>query len=369
MTQVIDIVKFIEGFAPQTLAEEWDQVGLMVGSFNQEVKKVLVCLDVTNDVVKKSIAEKFDLIVSHHPLFFKPLKRLTENTDREKMLMELVRNKIAVYSAHTNLDISEEGTNSHLANVLGLKDTRNYKTLDQETLYKLVVYVPMDFVEKVRNSMTQAGAGSIGEYQDCSFMMEGMGTFRPMSGADPFIGQKGTLEYVKETRIETVVTKDKIRDVLKAIKSSHPYEEVAYDLFRNEIESKQNGLGKIGILPKPLLLKEFAKKVKSDLNASAIRMIGGELDKKIETVGVFTGSFDGDIGFLEKSGIDVLVTGDVKYHTALDIVETKLCVIDAGHFYTEVIISDKIAKLLQLQFKDINVYTSNGIEKDPFMIV
>lgn len=366
MKKVKDIVKYIEGFAPQNLAEEWDSVGLMVGSMQREVKRVMVCLDVTSNVVENAVKQRCEMIVSHHPFLFKPLKRLTEETKKDRSIMDLIRNHISVYSAHTNLDISDEGTNSTLAETLGLTDISGLKTVKTDELYKITVFVPKDHLDNVREAMSKAGAGCIGNYSDCSFSTEGTGTFRPLDKASPFIGAKGKLEFVDEAKLETIATKERLADVISAMWEAHPYEEVAYDIFREEIPGKQHHLGKIGILTNEMTLEELVEKVKKALKAPSVRIVGKNPQTKIKRVAVFTGSFDGDIKNLEKTGVDVLITGDVKYHTAMEIEEAGLCVIDAGHFYTEMLVADKVANLIKTEFGDLEVVTSKGIEYDPF---
>lgn len=369
MVQVKDIVRFMEKIAPLNLAEEWDQVGLMVGSEENVIKGIMICLDVTDEVVDKSIKDGCNVIISHHPLLFKPVKRLTEDTKRQKMLMKLIRNDISVYSAHTNLDVSNSGTNMAIASMLGLKDIEGYKPQNSEPVYKINVFVPEDHAEKVRDEMGRAGAGWIGNYSDCTFMTKGKGTFRPMEGTNPFIGNIGKLEVVDEVRIETVATKENLHRIISKMIEAHPYEEVAYDVFREENITKQHYIGVKGKVEKTLTLREFAKGVKSSLGIGNLRIIGHDLSKKIEAVAIFTGSFDGDLGFMAKTGVDVMVTGDVKYHTAMDALESGLSLIDAGHFGTEIPVVEKLKELIEEWALDIKIITSKEIEKDPFTVL
>lgn len=361
-----EIVKAIEEYAPVQLAEGWDNVGLILGSLKKEIRKVMVCLDVTSKVADDAIKEKVDLIISHHPMIFEGIKSINSDDAKGRLLYRLIQNDISVYSAHTNLDVASGGVNDCLAGELGLMNIKHLNEYKEEKAYKIAVFVPEDSIDHVRNAMCNAGAGWIGNYSDCTFMTKGTGTFRPLEGTNPHIGTQDVLEHVSEYRLETIVSKDKLKNVLEAMHRVHPYEEVAYDLYRLEINGAEYGLGKVGHLEKPQSFKSFIEWVKKRLGIPHVRVIG-ELSRDVRKVAVFCGSFDGNwTGFL-KSGADVLITGDIKYHTAQDALEMGLCVIDAGHFNTEVLIRKKLTEFIKDKFPDIDVICNN-VESDPFKI-
>lgn len=362
-----DIIRFMEEFAPPSLAEDWDNVGLMVGSRDDEINKIMVCLDVTPEVIKAAHSNNINMIISHHPLIFKGLKRIDSGDLKGKMVMELIRKGINVYSAHTNLDVTDGGVNEQLSNVLGLKNLKNLKHYKTERLLKLVVFVPKDSVDKVREALGKAGAGWIGNYSDCTFSTEGIGTFKPQEGTNPYIGSKGNLEKVEEYRVETVASERIIDKVVSAMISAHPYEEVAYDLYPLELSGKEYGLGYVGEIDANTSLKDFVENVKKKLNTSKVRVIGN-IEKEIEKVAVYCGSFGNEIIGVVKSKADVLVTGDVKYHDALDMLQMGMCVIDAGHFSTERIIVPRLVEILKEKFKTIEIL-SNNVEEDPFKYI
>ena len=366
MISLSDIAGFIEEIAPVRLAESWDNVGLMVGSMDSEVKRVLVCLDVTSEVVNEAVQKKVDLILSHHPFIFGGLKKLDGKDPKGRLIHMLIKNSISVYSAHTNLDFARGGINDYLAELLGLSEAGALKSYKSDKLFKLVVFVPKENADAVRDAMSMNGAGWIGNYSDCSFMINGVGTFRPLEGTNPYIGTKGKLEKTDEVRIETIVKSGDLNKVVGAMIKVHPYEEVAYDVYPLEIPGEQYGMGNLGILQRPLLISEFIELVKQKLNIKNVRLIGN-LDKQIERVAVFCGSFDPSLIGAVKSKADIIVTGDIKYHTAVDILEAGTCAVDAGHFGTEKIIVPRLAEILSKRFSDAVILESESME-DPFKV-
>lgn len=362
-----DIVGFMEEFAPTRLAEDWDNVGLMVGSYDDDVNKIMVCLDVTPQVIEVAESNSVNMIISHHPLIFKGLKRINRQDFKGRMIMDLIKKGINVYSAHTNLDVTDGGVNEQLAHVLGLKYLKNLKHYRTERLLKLVVFVPKDSADKVREVLGKAGAGWIGNYSDCTFNTEGIGTFRPLDGTKPYIGSKGNLEKVEECRVETVVSERIIDKVVSAMIRAHPYEEVAYDIYPLELSGKKYGLGYVGEIDCATSLDNLAEIVKSKLKTPKVRVIGN-LEKEVKKVAVYCGSFGNEIIGAVKSKADVLVTGDVKYHDASDMMQMGMCVIDAGHFSTEKIIVPRLVEVLKERFKNLEILSDN-VEVDPFKYI
>lgn len=360
-----ELIRFMEEFAPLRLAEDYDNVGLLIGRRSQEIKKILVCLDVTSKVVEEALEKKADIIVSHHPFIFKGIKRVIEEDPKGGLIYKLIRNGIGVYSAHTNMDFTNGGINDTLAKLLGLENTRNLKKHKDEKLFKIVVFVPGQNAEALREAMCVAGAGWVGNYSDCSFMVNGTGTFKPLKGTNPYIGTEGKLERVGECRLETVVPQDRLKVVVDAMLEAHPYEEVAYDIYSTELSHKEYGFGKIGSLPEVKSPDEFISIVKEKLNVNNVRVIGNT-EKGIRNVAVFCGSFDRDV-ISSMKGADVLVTGDMKYHDCLDAAEMGLYIIDAGHYATEHIMVPHLARLLAGEFESVDVETS-ALEENPIKV-
>mgnify|MGYP000489147085 CR=1 FL=1 len=359
-----DIILHLERKAPPSLAEEWDNVGLMAGSMKKDVNRIMICLDVTENVVNEAIEKNIDMIISHHPLIFSRLKNINDTTSKGRLLLKLIKNDICVYSMHTNLDVAEGGVNDCLAEALKLKQLKSLSEYKKEKLYKIAVFIPVGHEDAVRDAMSNAGAGWIGKYSDCTFMVHGTGTFKPMEGTNPYIGKSGVLEKVHEIRLETIVPENRMKNVIDAMIKAHPYEEVAYDIYPLEIAGKEFSLGKVGQLDEPLMLDEFIVYVKKSLKTDYIRLIGSVKDK-ISRVAVFCGSFDESVMGNVKSKADVLVTSDIKYHTALEFLENDMCVIDAGHFSTERVVLKKLADMIIEKYPDLYVVL-NTVEEDPF---
>lgn len=354
MLRCKDIADYIEQLAPTSLAESWDNVGLLVGDNNQEIHKILITLDVTLDVVKEAVEKDVDLIISHHPMIFKPLSKITEDNIMGQMVRTLIKNNIGVYAAHTNLDIARGGLNDLLASKLNLINIKPLKVLHEQSLKKLVVFIPEGNEDRVRDAMTGAGAGVIGNYSACTYRVEGIGTFKPMEGTNPFIGKQGDLEQVKEYRLETIVPAEKLNHVVQAMIEAHPYEEVAYDVYPLDLKGQAEGIGRIGQLPEPISFKELIDFLKKILQLSHLRYAGTE-DAVIKTVALCTGSGAEFISLSAKQKADVYITGDVKYHQAQLAIQEKINLIDAGHYGTENIVVPFLQNYLKDYFSEENI--------------
>lgn len=354
LPRIKDVISIVEEHFPLSLAEDWDNSGLQIGSYDNPVKNVVIALDVDEYIVKKAIEAKAELIITHHPMFFKGIKKINYSTSQGKLIKSLINNDIAVYSAHTNLDAGENGLNQVLATTLDLVDIKPLYKGKEDTLFKLVVYVPTTHTEEVRKAINEAGSGNIGNYSDCSFRTLGTGTFKPGVNTNPFIGETGQLEEVEEYRLETVVYRSNISKVLKAMQDAHPYEEVAYDLYELKNEGKNFSMGRVGILPNKISLGAFAETVKNKLNLDYLRVVG-DLSKPIRKVAVIGGSGASLINKVVSQNVDVLVTGDLKYHEAKDAQSLGLAVIDAGHQGTEEIIVNWLANWLEHEAKSRNI--------------
>jgi len=355
-----DVISFLEQEAPLRLQEDYDNSGLQFGDPESTVQKILVCLDFTRDALQDAIKNQVQLVISHHPVLFRPLKSVNTGTGKGAMLAECIRNNISLYSMHTNFDVADNGLNDYLAKKLELQDITGLKTHYRDELYKLVVFVPEDSVEKVQRAVFSAGAGWIGNYSDCSFSARGNGTFRPLEGSNPHIGQTGVFETVTEYRLETIVPRFRLKDVVKSMLEAHPYEEVAYDIYRGEQPGHEYSLGKVGSLKNKLNADEFVSLVKERLNVPCVRTIGKTQGIKIQKVAVFCGSFDGDVKAVKEKKADALITGDLKYHTSQELEEAGIFTVDAGHYHTEKLFVMAISDMLKNSFKDVIIIEHYG---------
>lgn len=354
-----EIFDYLENEAPLYLQEDYDNSGLQWGNPGSGVQKVLVCLDFTQDALNCAVKEKAGLVISHHPIMFRPMKRVNTGTGDGAMLAECIRENICVYAVHTNFDTAENGMNKFLAERLELQDVRNLKTHYQEPVYKLVVFVPEDSLDMVQEAIYRAGAGWIGKYSDCGFRVLGNGTFRPLEGTNPYIGRQGEFETVSEYRLETIVPNALLSNVIGSMLKAHPYEEVAYDIYRLEKPGYAYGLGRVGSLKEKLSAEDFTAYVKDKLEVPNVRT-AGEKTGGISSVAVFCGSFDGDVKALKMAGADALVTGDLKYHDAQGLKQAGIFAVDAGHYHTEKLFVQAISVMLKNRFNDITTIEFYG---------
>lgn len=346
--QIIEVVKFIESWAPKQISWDQDNVGLQIGSVEDKLDSILIALDVTEEVIKKAAQKFVNLIISHHPLLFTPLKNLDFSIKRNQLIKNLIDNKINLYSAHTNLDFAKDGVSFSLARKLGVQDIDFIKNTSQ-TQFKIVTFVPNTHIDTILKSLSNAGGGLIGDYSHCSFQIEGSGTFQGSDSTNPFIGQKGKLEKVSEVRLEMIFEKWKLNPILKALSESHPYEEPAYDIYHLENKNVNFGYGAFGISNKKLETKKFVEFVKSTLNAPSIKWTKGK-SKCIEKVGVCGGNGSNLIQSAISNNCDAFVTSDIKYHTFLDYSD-EITLIDVDHYYSEVVILEVLKNKLQNFFR------------------
>ncbi|WP_165000320.1 Nif3-like dinuclear metal center hexameric protein [Anaerophilus nitritogenes] len=357
-----NITRIMEEIAPSYLAESWDNVGLQIGAFEEEVNKILVCLEVTQNIIDEAIHKKIDIIICHHPLIFKPVTKIKRDDPIQNMIYRLIKHDISLYCAHTNLDVAKGGTSDVLAQMLDLVGVTPLVKTYQEKYLKLVVYVPKDYVDKVREVICIHGAGHIGNYSQCTFRSEGIGTFMPLEGTNPFIGSQRKLEKVCEYRLESIIAKKDLHKIIENMMQAHPYEEVAYDIIPLDNEIDYEGLGRVGQLEENMTLSMFCEKIKEKLNMKTIKFIGNP-QKEIKKVGLCTGSGAEFIDHAHKMGCDCYITGDVKYHDAQYANALGMAVIDAGHFETENIICRPLFEMLQNKIK-MNQYNLEVLLSD-----
>jgi dinuclear metal center YbgI/SA1388 family protein len=356
-----EIIKYLEEWAPKGIAWEKDNVGLQVGNPQIKIKNILISLDLTEEVIQSAQKENCNFIITHHPVLYYPLKNLDFSKSRiAKIIETLIKNNITLYSAHTNLDFTKHGVSYQLAKKLKLKNINFLKNIS-ENQFKLAVFVPETHVDKVAETMHHAGAGIIGEYSNCSFRTSGMGTFRGSNTSNPTIGKKGVVESVEEVKLEVVVSKWKMNEVILAMKKTHPYEEVAYDVFPLKNENLNYGIGTIGELANVMSVSDFLHFVSSKLKTSGLRYAKGRT-KKIKKVAVCGGSCGELLDEAIKQNADAFITADLKYHT-FQHAEGKILFIDAGHYETEVPVLDEVQtrlKKLLVENKNIKVLKYEG---------
>lgn len=346
---VSSIHKAIEAWAPAATAQSYDNVGLLVGRMERPVSRVLVALDMTPAVLEEAIEMGAECIVTHHPLIFKAIKRLTDASFESSLALRLAEAGIALYAAHTNLDAARNGVSFQLARKLGVEQPDFLSTLS-DSMVKLVVFCPVDAAESVRNAMFAAGAGQVGNYSECSFSSAGSGTFKPGEGADPHIGQSGgAREQVSEVRIEVEVPRWKLGAVVRAMNEAHPYEEVAHDIIPVMQDYRDAGIGAVGNLPAPVTLEEFLGTVARTLDNRALRVVGSG-DMTIRRIAVCGGSGSDLIGLAMKADADVYVTADITYHRYFEVLDSagnpRMALVNAGHFETEQCTEDLLVDYL-----------------------
>lgn len=361
-----EVVRLMDEFAPPGLAFAGDPIGLQVGRMNKPVSRILVALDAYPAVIEEAVRIQADMLVTHHAMLFRPLKTIDTASVRGLALARAISADLAVFNAHTNLDIAEGGVNDVLVEMFQLQDVEILERTQDEQLRKLVVFVPRDSHAKVLDAVCAAGAGHIGAYSHCTFNTPGIGTFFPGEGTHPYIGQSGKLEQTDEVRLETIVPERIVEKVVRAMLEAHPYEEVAYDLYPLQLMGKANGIGRIGNLPEPTALKEFAESVKEKLGLAHIRF-SGEPDRIVSRVAVLGGSGVSYAGQAIRKQADVLVTADCDHHHVAEAIQDGLCIIDATHAALEDPVLAKVAQYLRATTGvEVRLTTVN---EDPFVWV
>ena len=347
MPGIKDITDELEAIAPRPFQEDYDNCGLLTGNYGAEVSNVLVSLDCTEEIVDEAIQKNCNLIISHHPILFKGVKKLNGSNYVERTIIKAIKNDIAIYALHTSLDnVFQNGVNSKIAEKLGLQ---NLKILDPKAdkLAKLVTFVPVKNADEVRDSLFKAGAGKIGNYDWCSFNIEGKGTFRGNENTNPFVGNKGELHSETEIRIETIFPIYLKNKIISALINVHPYEEVAYDIYALENDWSQVGSGIVGDLKEPIPVSDFLSLLKQNLKTEVIKYTScNKLVSKIALCG-------GSGSFLLKKAIaadaDVFVTSDFKYHEFFDA-EGKIMICDVGHYESEQFTPELIIEIIKNKF-------------------
>lgn len=364
---VKDVCRVLDDLAPSELAEDWDNVGLLIGEGSAEVRRLLLCIDLTREVLDEAQSGKAEMVLAYHPVIFKPLSRLT--ADRAPVVYEAIRSGLAVYCPHTALDSASGGTNDVLADLLGLQDRRPLEPTSGAGSCKIVTFVPESDQDPVAQAAFAAGAGRIGEYDSCSFATRGLGTFRGSERSNPTVGQAGTFEAVEELRLELIAPSHRVAGVCEAIRLAHSYEEPPIDVYPLREMPGPLGLGRAGRLPRPVKLGTLLGRIRKGLGVNRLLIAGGDdPERMIGTVAVAAGACGGMWHAAADAGASLYLTGEMKHHDALAAAAAGLCVVCAGHSNTERITLSRLAERLSADLPGLQTALS-ATDRDPFHIV
>jgi len=358
-----EVGRIVDELVPLSLAQDWDNVGLLVGRADKRVRRVKMASDVTAAVVAEAKRNEIDLILSYHPIIWEGLKQVLAAGP----VHDLIRADIAVFSIHTAFDVVSGGVNDQLAEMLGIVDPEpigDYMDDPQQRFYKLVTFVPVPDVEDVAQALFEAGAGQIGRYACCSFQVAGQGTFLPLEGARPAIGRAGRLERVDEIRLEAVMPQDRAAAILAALRHAHPYETPAFDVFQHCNVERRWGLGRMGRLARPRSLSSLLTTIKKTTGAKAVGLIGPQR-RTVRTAAVCAGSCGKLVQQVIAAGCDLYVTGELKHHLALAAQEAGLTCVCLSHTVSERFALKKLAARLKQRLKDVTI-THSRADADPF---
>jgi dinuclear metal center YbgI/SA1388 family protein len=363
MVTVGQIADFLREFASLDLAADWDNVGLLLGDPAAEVRAVMTCLTVTPASAAEAIESGVQLIVTHHPILFRPVQRISTATAEGRMVLALARAGVAVYCPHTAFDNTRDGINDILAKGLGLTDIGPLQKADGPSQYKLVVFVPDADLGRVSDALFAAGAGHIGQYSECSFRLAGTGTFFGSEAANPTVGQKGRREEVSEWRLEVICPAARVDGIVAAMRRAHAYEEPAYDIYPLRPAASPLGVGRLGRLPRPVSLQDFSATVKSSLKAGPVQVVG-DLSRPLQKVAIVCGAGGSLLPDAVRASADVLLTGEMRFHDCLAAEADGIALVLPGHYTTERCGVEALAQRLQMQWPALKVWASQR-ECDP----
>jgi dinuclear metal center YbgI/SA1388 family protein len=363
MPTAATVCAFLDRFAPPTLAADWDNVGLLFGDAAAAVTRVMTCLTITPAVVAEAIDERVELIVSHHPILFRGAKRLSTASAEGRLLWPLARAGVAVYSPHTAFDNTAGGINDSLARRLGLVNVKPLRPRDGERRCKVVVFVPEADLQKVSDAMFAAGAGVIGQYEQCSFRLAGTGTFFGTAATNPTVGEKGRREDVSEWRLEVVCPELALAGVLAAMRRAHSYEEPAFDVYPLKPLPGPGGEGRVGELPAPVTLRELAATVKRELPVGSVQVIG-DVSRSVTRIAIACGAAGEFLSDAVKARADVFLSGEMRFHDYLSAEAQGIALMLPGHYATERPAVEELAGRIGSEFPDLTVWASRQ-ERDP----
>jgi dinuclear metal center YbgI/SA1388 family protein len=347
------------------LAADWDNVGLLLGDAATDVRRVMTCLSVTPEVVAEATDQRADLIVTHHPILFSSVKQLTAASPEGRMVLTLARFNVAVYSAHTAYDNAAGGINDQLAALLQLSEITPLRRHDVQQC-KIVVFTPDKDLAKVSDALFAAGAGTIGQYNECSFRLPGTGTFFATEASNPTVGARGRREDVSEWRLEVICPQQRVEAALAAMRRAHSYEEPAYDVYPLRSGASKAGAGRLGKLPRPMPLAELARTVRERLRAATVEFVG-DAARPVERVAVVCGAGGSLLGDALTGGAEAFLTGEMRFHDCLRAQAHDVGVLLPGHFATERFAMESLVPALQAQFPELHVWASQR-ERDPLQI-
>lgn len=347
-----NIINEVESIYPLYIEESYDNSGLIVGDVNAEISGILLALDLNIDVINEAIKQNCNLVITHHPFIFHNIKKIIAGSDLYDHLQLIIKNNLNIYACHTPMDKSQYGLNLAVAEKMNLQNTKILKP-ETNLLYKLVTFCPLDYADKVRKALFEAGAGVIGDYDSCSYNVQGTGTFRAGENTNPFVGQKGQIHYEPEIRIETIFPKWLTNDIILALISNHPYQEVAYDIYPLENVHPQIGLGAIGELKNPMYLDEFLSYLKNIFSLPMIRYSNID-NKKICKVAICTGAAAELLSVAIAQNADAFLTADIKYHDFQNAAN-KILMADIGHYESEIIFIEKMYDFLSKKFPNFAI--------------
>jgi len=347
-----DLIKILDKEFHKEYSLNWDNSGLLVGDLKNEIKKIIISLDVNDSVINEAVKEKADLIFSHHPLILNPIKRIASDNPQGQNILKAIENKISLYCAHTNYDIMEDGLNDCIALQLGMENIVSIIP-NQLKWFKFVVYAPPAYEEKIRKAICDADGGQWKDYSCATFKSNGTGTFRPGNSAKPFIGEKGELIFVNEIKIECIVREQNLKSLLEKVLAVYPYEQPAYDIIPLENIFTEGGLGRSGTIKKPLKLYEFLQYIRKKLNISNFKYIYNDnssiIDKEIKNIAVLNGSINSVVSEICCLDIDCLICGEINYHNAQLISANNILIIELGHAESEFFaIDDLLSKMIKI---------------------
>ncbi|HET8572303.1 MAG TPA: Nif3-like dinuclear metal center hexameric protein [Edaphocola sp.] len=355
--KIREIIQGIHRFAPLNYQESYDNSGLQVGDIEAEARSALLALDVTEAVVEEAVSMGCNLIIAHHPVLFKPLKRLSGANSTERIIIKAIQNNIAIFAAHTNLDNMQKGVNLKIAQRLGIQNPKVLAPVSQNIL-KLHTYIPEAHAADLANYLFAAGAGAIGNYDECSFRQPGTGTFRPGPDTDPMIGKPaGPREYVQEQKLEVILPEERRDDVLRTLFRYHPYEEVAYGLVRLENTDQTKGAGMIGELPEPVAIQDFLALVQESMAARSVRYTQPH-QNEVQRIAFCGGSGSFLLPAAIRQNADVFLSADFKYHQFFDA-ENQIIIADIGHYESEQFTVEIFSEILKEKFPNFATHLTN----------
>lgn len=365
--KIAEIAQAIEQMAPLKLAQEWDNVGFLIGDPKRDIRTILLTIDTTMAVVEEARTLGADLILSYHPIIWEGLKKITADGPTAPVYA-LIQTGIGVFSVHTAFDAVLGGVNDALAEILDIQDPKplgDFVPDPKGPQYKVVTFVPADSVNAVAGALYEAGAGAIGNYSHCGFQTAGTGTFKPLQGAHPTIGRKGKLETVQEVRLETVVSAEKVQAVVAALRRAQPYETPAFDVLRHYDVEHRLGLGRFGKLRKPLTVQQILDRVRRTAGAKAVGIVGPQ-NRRVQTAAVCAGSCGKIVNIVIDEGCDLYLTGELKHHQALAAAEAGLTCLCLSHSNSERFALKILARKLKKNLRNVTIRLSKK-DKDPFL--